>query len=269
MTTQDYLPAGQRRFGMVNWLGLWTLYRKEVQRFFKVGIQTVLAPVVSTLLFLIVFKLALGRARPDINGIPFAEFLAPGLVMMAIITNAFANTSSSIMMAKIQGNMVDVLMPPLSPGELTVAYVLGGATRGIIVAVVTILAMWPLVQLAPVHLWAMVFYALIASILMSEIGILTGIWAEKFDHMAVITQFLITPLVFLSGTFYSVRMLPDIFVQLSWFNPFFYLIDGFRFGAVGTSDGSIAIGMAALTTLTVALGVACLLVLRSGWKLKT
>jgi ABC-2 type transport system permease protein len=269
MATTDYLPTGQRHFGLVNWLGLWTLYCKEVQRFLKVGIQTVLAPVVSTLLFLIIFKLALGRVRPDINGVPFANFLAPGLIMMAILTNALANTSSSILMAKIQGNLVDVLMPPLAPWELAIGYVMGGVTRGLIVASTTGLAMLAFIDLSIAHVWATIYYALIASLLLSEIGVLAGIWAEKFDHMAVITNFVVMPLVFLSGTFYSVRQLPDLFVTFSHWNPFFYLIDGFRYGVVGHADGSIATGAIGLFVLTFTLGWGCYTAFRTGWNLKT
>ncbi len=269
MTTEEYLPIGTRHFGAVNWMGVWTLYKKEVQRFTKVGIQTVIAPVVSMILFLVIFKLALGRYRPDINGIPFADFLAPGLIMMAILTNAFANSSSSIMMSKIQGNLVDVLMPPLSPWELTFGYVMGATTRGIIVAIATALAMLPLVNFEVVYWWAVFYYAISASLLLSQIGVIAGIWADKFDHMAVITNFLITPLIFLSGTFYSVRMLPDSFFLFSQWNPFFYLIDGFRYGVIGQSDGSVLIGVVSLLGLNLLMAVICYLVFRSGYKLKT
>ncbi len=269
MTTDGYLPTGTRHFGAVNWLGVWTLYKKEVQRFIKVGIQTIVAPVVSMLLFLVIFKLALGRYRPDINGIPFADFLAPGLIMMAILTNAFANSSSSIMMAKIQGNMVDVLMPPLSPWELTFGYVMGATTRGIIVAIATALAMVPLVDFDVVHWWAVVYFAVSASLLLSQIGVVAGIWADKFDHMAVITNFLITPLIFLSGTFYSVRILPDYFFFISQGNPFFYLIDGFRYGVIGQSDGSVFVGVVSVLVLNIVMAVTCYLVFKSGYKLKT
>ncbi len=264
-----YLPSGTRRFGRVNWLGLWTLYKKEVRRFWKVATQTVAAPVVSSLLFLIIFKLALGGYRPAVNGVPFADFLAPGLIMMAILTNAFANSSSSLIMAKVQGTLVDVLMPPLSPWELTVGYVLGAATRGLLVAVVTGLAMIPFASFPLVHLWAVVFYPVAASLLLASIGVLAGIWADKFDHLSAITNFVITPLVFLSGTFYSVKMLPDLFFTLSQWNPFFYLIDGFRYGVVGSVDGSILTGVVSLVALNAVLILWCHLVFKSGYKLKT
>ncbi len=269
MTDQSYHPTGSRRFGMVNWLGVWTLYKREIRRFMKVGIQTVAAPVISSLLFLIIFKLALGSVRPDVNGIPFADFLAPGLIMMAILTNAFANSSSSLLTAKMQGNLVDILMPPLSSMELTFCFVMGGATRGAIVAIATALAMLPF---ANFHIasWASLFYfAIIASVIMAEVGVLAGIWAEKFDHMAVVTNFVITPLVFLSGTFYSVKMLPDIFYTISQWNPFFYLIDGFRYGAIGQADGEVGFGAFMMGLLALILGWACYATFKSGWRLKS
>ena len=269
MSSDTYLPTGTRHFGAVNWLGLWTLYKREIQRFIKVGIQTILAPVVSSLLFLIIFKLALGQYRPDVNGIPFADFLAPGLIMMAILTNAFGNSSSSLLQAKLQGNLVDVLMPPLSAWELTLGFVLGAVTRGVVVAVVTGIGMIPFANMGVENWWAVIFFAFIASVIMAEIGVLTGIWAEKFDHMAVITNFVVTPLVFLSGTFYSVKRLPEVFFSISQWNPFFYLIDGFRYGFIGQSDSSVLLGAASMTALAVALGLVTYMAFQKGWKLKT
>jgi len=269
MSSDTYLPTGTRHFGAVNWLGLWTLYKREIQRFLKVGIQTILAPVVSSLLFLIIFKLALGQYRPDVNGIPFADFLAPGLIMMAILTNAFGNSSSSLLQAKLQGNLVDVLMPPLSAWELTLGFILGAVTRGVVVAIVTGIGMIPFANLSVENWAAVVFFAFIASVIMAEVGVLTGIWAEKFDHMAVITNFVVTPLVFLSGTFYSVKRLPEVFFGISQWNPFFYLIDGFRYGFIGQSDSSILFGAASMTILALVLGWATYLAFHKGWKLKT
>ncbi len=255
--------------GSTNWMGLWTLYKKEIYRFLKVGFQTIAAPVVSSILFLLIFKLALGSFRPDINGIPFSQFLAPGLVMMAILTNSFANTSSSLLMAKIMGSSVDFLMPPLSPWELTVGFIAGGVTRGLLVATATAIAMIPFVQVSIAHWWAVIFFAFGASYLMSGIGILTGIWAEKFDHVAAITNFFIMPLVFLSGTFYSVKMLEGVFFQFSQLNPIFYLIDGFRFGFIGVSDGNLLAGILIVSGLCIAVTAWCYLVFRSGYRLKT
>lgn len=263
-----YRRMGVRRIGVVNWLGVRTLYLKEVQRFLKVGMQTVAAPVVTTLLFLAIFALAFAQGRPPVHGVRFEVFLAPGLIMMAILQNAFANTSSSIMIAKVQGNIVDILMPPLSPGEVTFAVVMGGATRGLLVGLVTALAILPFVPLPIAHAWALLYYGTAASVMMSALGALGGIWADKFDHMAAVTNFVITPLSFLSGTFYSVDRLPEPFRTMSHFNPFFFLIDGFRYGVIGRADGILPAGAAAALVLAVGLWLACYRAFARGWKLK-
>lgn len=265
---KPHLPPGTRRFGAINWLGLWTLYLKEVRRFMKVGIQTIAAPVITTLLFLAVFSLALGRLRPAIDGVPFVDFIAPGLIMMSVIQNAFANSSSSMLSSKVQGNVVDVLMPPLSPGEINMAYAMGGMTRGMIVAVATATAMIAFVNISVTHIWAVVFYAAVASLLMSLLGLLGGIWAEKFDHMQALNTFVITPFAFLSGTFYSVKQLPGPVYAASQYNPFFYMIDGFRYGITGHADGSLWVGVIYLSAITGFLWFACHRALKTGWKLK-
>ena len=202
------IPPVPRALGAINWLGLWTLYVKEVRRFAKVATQTVIAPVVTTLLFLAIFALALGGATREVGGVPFAQFLAPGLVMMAMVQNAFANTSSSLLISKIQGNIVDVVMPPLSAGELTLAFTAGGVTRGLAVGLAVALAMAVFVPMEVQHPFFVLFHAFAASLMLSLVGLLAGIWAEKFDQMAAITNFVITPFAFLSGTFYSVERLP-------------------------------------------------------------
>ncbi len=257
-----------RQFGMVNWLGVWTLYKKEVKRFFKVAAQTIAAPVATSLLFLAVFSLALGAAREAVNGIPYASFIAPGLIMAAIIQNSFANTSSSMIISKVQGNMVDFLMPPLSAGELTFAFVMGGATRGIVCALATGIPMSFFVGLEITHLWAVVFFAAGGSMILSLIGLVAGIWAEKFDHLATITNFIITPLSLLSGTFYSVSILPGIWAEVSHWNPFFYLIDGFRYGLTGYADGNVLIGVTMVTVVTVVFWGIAHAMLASGYRLK-
>jgi ABC-2 type transport system permease protein len=261
-------PPAVRPIGTVNWLGFWTLYAREVRRFVKVATQTIAAPVVTTLLFLAIFLLALGGGGRSAGGIPFGEFLAPGLVMMAMMQNSFANTSSSLIISKIQGNIVDVLMPPLSGGELTLAYALGGVTRGLVVGLVVTLAIWCFVPIRIHDPIAIVFYAVAASLLLSVLGVLGGVWAEKFDHMAALTNFVITPLSFLSGTFYSVDRLPENWRFVAHLNPFFYMIDGFRYGFIGRADGSLAVGVAVLVAVNAALLMLCFRLIARGYKLK-
>ena len=254
--------------GRVNWIGVWTLYVKEVQRFMKVGMQTVLAPAITTILFYAIFMLALGGDTRMVGGVPFSEFLVPGLVMMAILQNSFANTSSSLLISKIQGNIVDVLMPPLSAGELTLAFALGGLTRGILVIAAVTLPLIPFVEMSLPHPLIALYYGLSASLLMSLVGILGGIWAEKFDHLATVTNFVIMPLSFLSGTFYSIEKLPGIWQTISHYNPFFYAIDGLRYAFIDRADGPIVAGMLVMLALNIALWFACYMVFRRGWRLK-
>jgi len=266
--TTEYPAWGERRFGRFNTLGTWTLYKKEVLRFMKVITQTILAPVVVSLLFLFIFTVALAGSRPDINGVPFAAFMAPGLIMMQVIQNSFANTASSLLVSKIQGNIVDFLMPPLSPGELTLAFAGGGATRGVFVAIVSWLVMSPFAPLGVTHFWAILVFAVGASLMLSFIGILAGMWAEKFDHMATVSNFIIMPAALLSGTFYSVTMLPPLWEQVSHYNPVFYLIDGFRYGFIGQADSNLAIGVTMLIVVNLVLGFCCHALFRSGYRLK-
>ena len=262
-------PPRPRSMGPVNWFGTWTLYAKEVRRFSKVWAQTLIAPIVTTLLFLAIFTLALGRAVEQIGGVSFSVFLAPGLVMMAMVQNSFANTSSSMVISKVQGNIVDLLMPPLSPGELTAGFVLAGATRGVMVGIVTMLAMWAFVPLQVHDPLLIVFHACAASILLALLGLIGGIWADKFDHIAAVTNFVITPLAFLSGTFYSIERLPGLWNQIAHFNPFFYMIDGFRYGFIGHADASPWLGVTVMLGLNLALWALCHRMFKTGYKLKT
>ncbi|WP_440959019.1 ABC transporter permease [Oceanicaulis sp. LC35] len=258
-----------RPLGAVNWLGLWTLYKKEVRRFLKVSFQTVLAPVATTLLYMIVFSLAIGSRRGEVMGVDFTAFVAPGLIMLGMLNNSFANSSSSLIVAKVQGNTVDFLMPPLSPGELAAAFIGGAVTRGVIVGAATALAVAPFVDVSISHLWAMLYFGLSAAAMMSMIGLIAGLWAEKFDHLAVITNFIIMPLAFLSGTFYSVEILPEPFYTISHVNPVFFMIDGFRYGFIGAHDSPLLIGGLVVLAINAALLVASYLLLRSGWRLKS
>jgi len=264
---------GARRFGAVNWLGLWTLYLKEVRRFIKVAAQTVIAPVVSTLLFLVVFTQAFGASRPAVAGVPFVEFLAPGLIIMAVLTNAFTNSSSSLIIGKVQGSIVDVLMPPLSAAELTVAFVAGAATRGLLVGFITALTSAGFMAAigSPMNveaLWAVVYFSSAAALIFGMLGVVGGIWAEKFDQLAAFTNFVIMPLTFLSGTFYSVERLPEPFRTASQYNPVYYLIDGFRYGFTGQAEARLGVGVALTFALMLALALWCYRLFQSGYKLK-
>ncbi|NJC41053.1 ABC-2 type transport system permease protein [Brevundimonas alba] len=265
-------PAGlpqPRRYDGVNWVGVKTLYLREVRRFWKVGAQTVAAPVVTTLLYMLVFVVALKGARPPLHGTPFAEFVAPGLIMMAVLNNAFANASSSLIQAKIMGTSTDFLTPPLSPLELTIGFSLGAATRGIVVGLVTAVCVLPFARLGVANVAAIVWFALTASLMMGMIGVFAGLWAEKFDQLAAVQNFLIMPMTFLSGTFYLVDNLPEPFATISHFNPIFYMIDGFRYGFIGHAEGSLWIGVIMSAVLTLAMSYACWRVFKSGWRLKS
>lgn len=254
--------------GPVNWVGLKTLYLKEVFRFLKVYTQTIAAPVITTLLFYTIFALALGGIVRMAGDVPFLEFLAPGLIMMSMVQNAFANTSSSVMISKVQGNIVDVLMPPLAGWELALAYVGGGVTRGILVGVVTYIAIRIFVPVGLHSPFFILFHGIAAAMLLSLLGIIGGIWSEKFDHIAAVTNFVVTPLAFLSGTFYTIDRLPESWQIVAHLNPFFYMIDGFRYGFIGQSDGTLAVGLVVMAAANIALWALTLRMLATGYKLK-
>jgi ABC-2 type transport system permease protein len=261
-------PPAPRAYGAVNWLGLKTLAWREIRRFLKVHTQTIWAPVVTTLLFLAVFALALGAAVQQKGGVPFVEFLAPGLIMMAMAQNAFANTSSSLVIAKVQGNIVDSLMPPLSPLELVIGFAAGGIVRGLVVGAVVALCLIPFVEMHVTSIFWIAFHGLMASTLLSLLGIAGGVWSEKFDHIAAVTNFVVTPLAFLSGTFYTIDRLPEAWRLAAQLNPFFYMIDGFRYGFIGYSDTNLALGAAILLATNSALGVLCWWMFARGYKLR-
>ena len=254
----------------VNWGGLKTLYIKEVRRFFKVQMQTVWAPAITTLLYLAIFTVALGRGGKTVMGVPFADFIAPGLIVMAMIQNAFANASFSLLVGKIQGNIVDYLMPPLSTGELIAGLVGASVTRAFLVggAVWLVMLLWPGVSVDVRRPELVLWFGLMGALLLAFLGLMTSIWADKFDHAAAVTNFVVTPLSLLSGTFYSVEQLAPAFQKVSHANPFFYVISGFRAGFLGTSDSPLWVGAAGLLLLNVLLWAACYRLLKSGWKIK-
>ena len=258
----------------INWGGLRTLYIKEVRRFFKVQLQTIWAPAITTLLFLIVFTVATGAKRPVLVGgttVTFADFIAPGLIIsQGMMGPAFANASFSLLVGKIQGTIVDYLQPPLSTLELLTALVGGAVTRAAIVGFVVWLAMvaYPGVHVTPHAPLAILWFGLLGTLFLSFLGVLTSIWAEKFDHAAAVTNFVVTPLALLSGTFYSVDRLAPAFRAFSHANPFFYIISGFRYGFLGVADSPIALGSLVVLGIDVVLGLACYLLLKRGWRLK-
>ncbi|MDA8231448.1 MAG: ABC transporter permease [Magnetospirillum sp.] len=268
MRDEAALPRPPRVYGAVNWLGAWTLFVKEVRRFLKVYFQTILAPVATTLLFLAVFALSVGRMAAQVNGVPFLEFLAPGLIMMAMVQNAFANTSSSIIISKVQGNIVDMLMPPLTAAEQTLALALGGVARGLAVGVAVAATIEALVPLHAPHPGYIAYHAALGSLMLSLLGMIGGIWADKFDHMAAVTNFLVTPLSFLSGTFYSIDRLPQSVQAIAFANPFFYMIDGFRYGFVGRADGPVGMGLLVVAIVDLVLLATTWRMLDTGYKLK-
>ncbi|MCM8557154.1 ABC transporter permease [Sphingomicrobium sediminis] len=263
-------PYGEPILGTVNWGGLRTLYIKEVRRFFKVQLQTVWGPAVTTLLYLVIFTVALGRGGRELMGVPFAEFLAPGLIVMGMIQAAFANASFSLLVGKIQGTIVDYLMPPLSIGELVAGIVAASVTRAFFVggAVWLVMLLWPGVDVMPQNLLVVLYFGLMGALLLSFLGVLTSVWAEKFDHAAMVTNFVVAPLALLSGTFYSIEALSETFQAVSLANPVFYVISGFRYGFIGVADSPVMIGAILLAILNFILFGLCYRLLASGWKIK-
>ena len=259
----------EKKFGYINWIGFWALYKKEVWRFLIVVIQTVISPLVTSLLFLLVLSLAIGNDRGDVLGHAFITFLAPGLIAMQIIQQAFSHSSSSIMIGKIQGNIVDILYAPLTAGEITLAINFAACTRSVMIAIVSIVVFSLLVNLEFYNFLYIFIYTLLGAFILSSIGLIVGLWAEKFDHMASATNFIIVPLSFLSGTFYSIDQLPDILKNISQFNPFFYIIDGFRYGFLGVADGSIIFGLFYLTILNFFIWFAAYILFKKGYKIKS
>ena len=252
----------------LNWYGLWTLYCREVMVSVKFAVRNLLAPTVTGLLFLAVFSLALDRGSAEVGGVSFLMFLAPGLVMMGLVHGAFESVANSILHSKLEGTIVDVLMPPLGPSEFVIGHVMGGATRGLMVAAVMAVAMQPFVPLFPVFPGLVIFHALAASLILSMLGLIAGLWAPKWDNLVMINTFTITPLAFLSGVFYSMASLPEAWRAANLFNPFFYMIDGFRYGFIGHADASPAVGAALLIALNIGLWLVCLRLVASGYRLK-
>ena len=260
---------GVRRFGLINWIGAWTLYKKEVLRFLVVWIQTIFSPLVSSLLFLLVLSLAIGAERGEVLGVPFITFLAPGLISMQVIQQAFSHSSSSFMIGKIQGNIVDILYAPLSPAEVTLLISFASVTRSVLIAIVSIITFKLIIDIQITNYFYLIVFTFLSSFILGNIGIIAGLWAEKFDHMATVTNFVIIPLSFLSGTFYTIDRLPEFLQTISKANPFFYMIDGFRYSFLGKADGSIMIGLIYLSILSIVSWFITYLLYKKGYKLKS
>ncbi len=249
-------------------VGFRTLFYKEILRFWKVATQTIAAPVVSAMLYLLIFGHVLDGRVEMLDGVSYTSFLVPGLVMMSVLQNAFANSSSSLIQSKITGNLVFILLPPLSHVEILSAYVTASVVRGLAVGFgVFVITAWfaHLSFVAP--LWIIVF-ALLGAGILGTLGVIAGIWAEKFDQLAAFQNFLITPATFLAGVFYSIKKLPPFWLAVSHFNPFFYMIDGFRYGFFGQSDVSPWTSLAIVAVFFVALAAIAINLLRRGYKLR-
>ena len=248
--------------------GFYTLFYKELLRFWKVSFQTVLAPVLTALLYLLIFSHVLEGHVQVYPGVSYTTFLIPGLVMMAVLQNAFANSSSSLIQSKVTGNIIFILLPPLSYREFFMAYTLASAVRGLVVGFGVFLVTLFFVSVPMHHPAWILLFALTGSCILGAMGIIAGIWAEKFDQLAGFQNFIIMPLTFLSGVFYSIHSLPAFWQGLSHFNPFFYMIDGFRYGFFGVSDVSPYLSMSIVATCFLALSFMALALLKSGYKLR-
>jgi ABC-2 type transport system permease protein len=249
-------------------IGFWTLFYKEILRFWKVGFQTVGAPVLTALLYLMIFGHVLDD-HVQVHGVPYTSFLIPGLVMMQVLQNAFANSSSSLIQAKITGSIVFVLLPPIPYSAFFAAYVLAAVARGLMVGVGVLLAtVWftELTVVAP--LWILAF-ALFGGAMFGALGMIAGIWSEKFDQLAAFQNFLIMPLTMLSGVFYSIHSLPALWQGVSHYNPVFYMIDGFRYGFFGVSDVAPEISLAVVFACFAVVSLMTLSLLKRGWKLRS
>ena len=266
---ENKYKIGVRRFGIINTIGIYSLYIKECKRFFVVWAQTLLSPLVSSLLFLSVLTLALGDDRGEVLGFSFIEFLAPGLIAMSIITQSFSHSVSSLMIAKIQGNIVDMLYAPLSALEVSLAIILAAVTRSLLIAIISIVVFTAIIEIHIYSIFYIFIFAFLGSFILGGIGFITGLWAEKFDHTATITNFVIQPLSFLSGVFYSIERLPLFFQTVSSINPFFYIIDGFRYGFLGSSDGSISVGLIYLSIIALLVWLASFYLYKVGYKIKS
>jgi len=259
---------GERRFG-INWVGAYTLYKKETLRFLSVFGQTIIGPIVTSILFLLVISLAIGEDRTNVLGVTFIEFLAPGLIAMQVVQQAFSHSSSSLLMGKVMGNIVDLISAPLSASEVTLAVILASVTRALMISVISIFIFSLMIEIEIKNYLLFFSYLFLSSFIMGAAGFIAGLWADKFDHMATATNFIIVPLSFLSGTFYSVEKLPDFLKILSHYNPFFHMIDGFRYSFINNMDGSIKFGLIYLSTISIFAWFIAFQLYKKGYKIKS
>ena len=252
-----------------NYLGLYTLIVREQKRFTSVWTQTLLAPLVTVILFLSIFSVILSSKVIGTANIPYVTFLTPGILTMVILQNSFANTSSSLLISKVQGNIVDTLLSPLGPIEIVFGYMIGGVLRGLMVASAIVIVIFPFLSIVPEKPFIFISFIILSCIELSLLGILAGILSQKFDHIQALTNFVITPLSFLSGTFYSIKSLPPFFSLIASFNPVFFLIDGVRYGALGFSEGDLLYNLVWSIILCFILFYICAYWISTGFKLKT
>jgi ABC-2 type transport system permease protein len=257
---------------MINWKiqlkGTWTLLKKELLRFWRVVFQTVAAPVITGILYLLIFSHVLDSRTEVYEGVPYSAFLIPGLIMMSLLQNAFANSSSSLVQSKVMGNIVFILLTPLTYIQFFIAFLIASIVRGLFVGLAIYLLAIIYIDLPLMHPWFIVSFSILGGALLGTFGILAGIWADRFDQMAAFQNFVIMPLSFLSGVFYSIHSLPPVWQSISKFNPFFYMIDGFRYGFFGQSDISPFISMAIVLTFFIMLASLSIRLLKTGYKLR-
>ena len=260
--------TGIRRFG-INWVGIYSLYLKETLRFLTVFGQTIIGPVVTAILFLLVISLAIGDERSNVLGVPFIQFLAPGLIAMQVIQQSFSHSSSSLLMGKVMGNIVDLIGAPLSASEVSLTIILASVTRAIIISVISIIIFSLIIEIEIKNYLIFILYLFLTSFIMGGAGFIAGLWAEKFDNMATVTNFIIVPLSFLSGTFYSINRLPEYLNKLSYYNPFFHMIDGFRYAFIENLDGSLNFGIIYLSFLSFLIWFIAYYLYKKGYKIKS
>ena len=258
---------GIRRFG-INWIGIYSLYLKETLRFLTVFGQTIVGPIITAILFLLVISLAIGNERSNVLGVTFIEFLAPGLIAMQIIQQSFSHSSSSLLMGKGMGNIIDLIGAPLSAGEVSLSIILASVTRAVIIAIISVIFFSLIIEIEIKNYFFFILYLFLTSFIMGAAGFIAGLWADKFDHMATVTNFIIVPLSFLSGTFYSIDRLPEFLNKLSYYNPFFHMIDGFRYAFIENLDGSLNFGIIYLSILSFVIWFIAYLLYKKGYKIK-